>query len=257
MARPGELSMAHRGVLFLDELPEFQKHVLEVLRQPLEEGVVRLARANQNVSYPCQVMLVAAMNPCPCGYFNVHGRICMCNPNRVSEYHSRVSGPLLDRVDITLETRSVDVQHMTAEVGGEKTSNWYRDRVVEARLRQTARFKGMKGVLCNAQMSARQVRQWCVMVAAAQHALQGAVVQHSLSARAHDRILKMARTRADLQGHERIESDDMHFAIGCRVVDRRNWLKHQMGSQPQVPPFKDRVQQSVLSGAGEGNSGAK
>lgn len=255
MARPGELSMAHRGVLFLDELPEFQKHVLEVLRQPLEEGVVRLARANQNVSYPCQVMLVAAMNPCRCGYFNVGGnRVCVCTQNRVAEYHARVSGPLLDRVDITLETRAVEVQHMTAEVGREKPSEWYRQRVIEARLRQAARFKNVKGVLCNAQMSARQVRQMCIMVAEAQRSLQQAVMQHGLSARAHDRILKMARTRADLQGHERIEAEDMRFAIDCRVVDRRDWLKHQGTNRATVQVFKDPAQQGVLGGGGGGGS---
>ncbi|MBX7115059.1 MAG: YifB family Mg chelatase-like AAA ATPase [Myxococcaceae bacterium] len=254
MARPGELSMAHRGVLFLDELPEFQKHVLEVLRQPLEEGVVRLARANQNVSYPCQVMLVAAMNPCRCGYFNVTGnRVCVCTQNRVAEYHARVSGPLLDRVDITLETRAVEVQHMTAEVGREKPSEWYRQRVIEARQRQAARFKNTKGILCNAQMSARQVRQMCLMVAEAQRSLQQAVMQHGLSARAHDRILKMARTRADLEGHERIEAEDMRFAIDCRVVDRRDWLKQQAMNRTAVQVFKDPAQQGVLGGGGGGS----
>lgn len=232
LARPGELSMAHRGVLFLDELPEFQKHVLEVLRQPLEEGVVRLARANLNVSYPCQVMLIAAMNPCPCGFFNVAGRVCLCAQGKIAEYHSRVSGPLLDRVDITLETRAVDVQHLTAASGTvEKPSSWYRERVVAARARQAARFKGLKGVLCNAQISARQVRQWCVMAPGAQKDLERAVVMFGLSARAHDRILKMARTRADLQGHDRIEADDMRFAIGCRVVDRRDWMKHEVNAR--------------------------
>ncbi len=255
MARPGELSMAHRGVLFLDELPEFQKHVLEVLRQPLEEGVVRLARANQNVSYPCQVMLVAAMNPCRCGYFNVAGnRVCVCAQNRVADYHARVSGPLLDRVDITVETRAVEVQHMTAEMGREKPSEWYRQRVIEARKRQAERFKNAKGVLCNSQMSARQVRQMCIMVAEAQRSLQQAVMQHGLSARAHDRILKMARTRADLQGHERIEAEDMRFAIDCRVVDRRDWLKHQATNRASVQVFKDPAQQGVLGGGGGGGS---
>src|SRR4029079_15518538 len=127
-ARPGELSLAHRGVLCLDELPEFKKHVLEVLRQPLEEGVVRLSRAAQKVTYPSQVMLVAAMNPCPCGYWNVSTRECKCGIHRVREYHSRVSGPVLDLIDITLETRQVESQHFAMSHDLEKESSWYRER---------------------------------------------------------------------------------------------------------------------------------
>jgi magnesium chelatase family protein len=151
MTRPGELSMAHRGLLFLDELPEFRRHVLEVLRQPLEEGVVRLARANQNVTYPCQVMLMAAMNPCPCGYYKVDGRDCTCKPHRRQEYMGRVSGPLLDRLDITMPTRAVDPRALTLQARQEKPSSFYRERVEVARERQARRFKNAPGIFCNAQ----------------------------------------------------------------------------------------------------------
>ena len=223
--RPGELSMAHRGVLFLDELPEFRRNVLDVLRQPLEEGLVRLARANHHVTYPCQVMLVAAMNPCPCGYFNVTNRQCSCAHNRVLDYHARVSGPLLDRIDISLETRAVDVEAITRLESNEKPSAWYRARVEEARARQLRRFEDEPGVYSNAQMGPRLLARHCRTSEVAAIQLKRAVGHFALSARAHDRILRLARTRADLEGHDRIEDRDMHFAIGCRVLDRRGWLE--------------------------------
>lgn len=237
--RPGELSMAHRGVLFLDELPEFRRNVLDVLRQPLEEGVVRLARANQHVTYPCQVMLVAAMNPCPCGYFNVANRQCTCARNRVLDYHARVSGPLLDRIDITLETRAVDVEAITRLELEEKPSAWYRERVEEARERQRRRFETEPGVYCNAQMGPRLLARHCGTSQLAASHLKRAVSHFALSARAHDRILRLARTRADLEGHERIEDPDMHFAIGCRVLDRRGWLAEAL------PPRFDALSSST------------
>jgi magnesium chelatase family protein len=221
--RPGELSMAHRGVLFLDELPEFRRNVLEVLRQPLEEGVVRLARANQHVTYPCQVMLVAAMNPCPCGYFKVAGRTCQCKHHRVVEYHARISGPLVDRLDITLETRAVDVESIIRLDLEERPSAWYRARVEAARERQRARLAG-HGLFCNAQMGPRLLARFCGTSAHAREQLKKAIARFGLSARAHDRILRLARTHADLEGRERIEDVDMAFAIGCRVLDRRDWL---------------------------------
>ncbi|MBI3181781.1 MAG: YifB family Mg chelatase-like AAA ATPase [Myxococcales bacterium] len=234
--RPGELSMAHHGVLFLDELPEFRKNVLEVLRQPLEEGVVRLARAAHNVSYPCRVMLVAAMNPCPCGYYNVIERDCRCNRLRVAEYHAKVSGPLLDRIDITLETRPVELRHLTALDSAERPSTYYRARVEQARDRQRFRFRPEAGTYCNAQMSPRQLRRYCQISPKAQADLETAVWQLGLSARAHDRILKLALTRADLSGHARIEGDDMRFAISCRVLDRKTWLhRDQVPSVPFEP----------------------
>jgi magnesium chelatase family protein len=226
-ARPGELSMAHHGVLFLDELPEFRRNVLEVLRQPLEEGTVHLARANQNVAYPCRVMLVAAMNPCPCGYFNVpnvSGRTCTCKEGRVLEYHARVSGPLLDRIDITLETRPVEYHHLARAETHEPPSAYYRERVEAARERQRARFRDVPGVHCNAQMPVHLLRRFCTLSQSAERQLETAVRTHGLSARAHDRILKLALSRADLEGHARIHDDDMRIAINCRIIDRRGWL---------------------------------
>jgi magnesium chelatase family protein len=199
--------------------------VLDVLRQPLEEGLVRLARANHHVTYPCQVMLVAAMNPCPCGYFNVTNRQCSCAHNRVLDYHARVSGPLLDRIDISLETRAVDVEAITRLESNEKPSAWYRARVEEARARQLRRFEDEPGVYSNAQMGPRLLARHCRTSEVAASQLKRAVGHFALSARAHDRILRLARTRADLEGHDRIEDRDMHFAIGCRVLDRRGWLE--------------------------------
>jgi len=230
MARPGELSMAHHGVLFLDELPEFRRNVLEVLRQPLEEGVVRLARASFHVVYPCRVMLVAAMNPCPCGYFNVPTRRCKCSGNRVLDYHARVSGPLLDRIDISLESRPVDVQAMTQLSLEEKPSAYYRLRVEAARVIQLERFHNEPGVFCNAQMGTRLVRRHCVTSPNARRQLIQAVERFGLSARAHDRILKLARTRADLERHESISDEDLGFAIGCRMLDRRDYLAEAQAS---------------------------
>ncbi len=248
-ARPGELSMAHHGVLFLDELPEFRRNVLEVLRQPLEEGVVRLARANQHVTYPCQVMLVAAMNPCPCGYFNVPTRACQCPKQRVLDYHAKISGPLLDRIDITLESRPVDVQALTQLKLEERSSAWYRERVEAARDRQRARFREDPGVHCNAQMGPRLLRQHCVAVGRAQRQLSLAVERFGLSARAHDRILKLARTRADLEGHERIEETDMAFAIACRVLDRRDWLAEARPPRDFLGALRQHEERTPNSGA--------
>ena len=222
--RPGELSLAHHGVLFLDELPEFRKNVLEVLRQPLEEGAIHLARAVQHVTYPCRVMLVAAMNPCPCGYFNVPGRTCTCQEHRVYDYHSRVSGPLLDRIDITLQTRPVEYHQIARGGDEEPSSGHYRERVEAARERQRFRFREEPGVYSNAQMPARLLHRYCQPTPRAERMLELAVRQYGLSARAHDRILKLALSRADLEGHARIEDQDMHLAIDCRQMDRRGWL---------------------------------
>lgn len=238
-ARPGELSMAHHGVLFLDELPEFRKHVLEVLRQPLEDGRVYLARANHHVSYPCQVMLVAAMNPCPCGYANVPGRVCVCPQNRVRDYQLRVSGPLLDRIDITLQTRAVEYRELTNRQP-EKPSSYYRSRVEEARERQRYRFRDEKEIFCNAQMGPRHLRQYCALSPPAEGLLRQAVEKFALSARAHDRILKLARTRADLEGHGQIEVPDMALAVDCRKLDREGW---KMGGGS--PEEKSRPLESI------------
>ncbi|AKQ68625.1 MG(2+) CHELATASE FAMILY PROTEIN / ComM-related protein [Myxococcus hansupus] len=224
-ARPGELSLAHNGVLFLDELPEFRRNVLEVLRQPMEEGVIHLARANQHISYPCRVMLVAAMNPCPCGYYNVPNRACTCGEQRVFDYHTRVSGPLLDRIDISLQTRPVEYHHMARSSAEEPPSQYYRERAQAARERQRVRYRDEPGVHCNAQLPAHLLRRHCVMSERAGAMLQLAMQRFGLSARAHDRIMKLALTRADLEGHGRIEDDDMKLAINCRMLDRRDWLQ--------------------------------
>jgi magnesium chelatase family protein len=232
-SRPGELSMAHRGVLFLDELPEFRRNVLEVLRQPLEEGVVRLARATFHVAYPCQVMLVAAMNPCPCGYFNVPSRRCNCPRTRVLDYHARISGPLLDRLDITLETRAVDVEALMRLEASERPSAYYRERVEAAHARQQERFRGEPGVYLNSQLGPRLLARHCQVSARARGQLKQAVSAFGLSARAHDRILRLARTRADLEGRATIGDEDLAFAIGCRVLDREGWL-----AEARPPSFR-------------------
>ncbi|WP_434387904.1 YifB family Mg chelatase-like AAA ATPase [Melittangium boletus] len=239
--RPGELSLAHHGVLFLDELPEFRRNVLEVLRQPMEEGAIHLARASQHVTYPCRVMLVAAMNPCPCGYFNVPGRTCTCTENRVHDYHSRVSGPLLDRIDITLQTRPVEFHHMGRGGTTEPSSAHYRERVEAARERQRRRFQDEPGVYCNAQMPTRLLHRHCQSTPRAEQMLERAVRRFGLSARAHDRILKLALTRADLEGHARIEDIDMALAIDCRQMDRRGWLHvNTQGGPPRaLPAFRE------------------
>jgi magnesium chelatase family protein len=242
--RPGELSMAHRGLLFLDELPEFRRHVLEVLRQPLEEGVVRLARANQHVSYPCQVMLMAAMNPCPCGFFNVGERSCSCKKSRVLDYNARVSGPLLDRLDITMPTRPVDVKMLTQANRAEKPTSFFRERVEAAREVQARRFREHPGIFCNAQMGPRLLREHSASIGGAARLLELSVRSFKLSARAHDRIVKMARTRADLEGHPLITAEDMQFAVGCRVLDREGWLAN---ARPPVA-----VWQAPKSGAIDG-----
>ena len=222
--RPGEISLAHRGVLFLDEFPEFRRNVLEVLRQPLEDGVVHIARANHHVSYPAQVMLVAAMNACPCGRLAVAGARCTCPRNRVLEYHARVSGPLLDRIDITVLTRRVEGYRLAASARPERPSAHYRERVELARQRQRERFRDAPGVQCNAQMSPRLVRRHCRTTPHAEQILRMAMDRYGLSARAHDRILKLARTRADLQGHGDIQDVDVQLAVDFRVMDRRDWL---------------------------------
>ncbi|MFT3841629.1 MAG: YifB family Mg chelatase-like AAA ATPase [Myxococcaceae bacterium] len=245
LARPGELSMAHRGVLFLDELPEFRRNVLEVMRQPLEEGVVRLARANQNICYPASVMLVAAMNPCPCGYFGVEHRTCICSPTKVQDYRTRISGPMLDRIDITLETKPVDLRSLVDAERSELPSSHYRARVEAARDRQRRRFKDTPEVFCNAQMGPRLLRELCKLKPGGRHELERAVEKHGLTARAHDRILKLALTKADLEDHSVIHDDDVDFAIGCRRLDRREHLGK--GVHHYVDPNQRKITDPVLN----------
>jgi magnesium chelatase family protein len=224
LGRPGEISLAHRGVLFLDEFPEFRRNVLEVLRQPLEDGLVHIARANHHVSYPAEVMLVAAMNACPCGRLAVSGARCTCSRHRVLEYHAKVSGPLLDRIDITLLTRRVEGYRLAASAKPERPSAYFRERVQAARLRQEARFREHPRVFCNAQMTPRLVRRHCKTTLKAEEMLRFAMDRYGLSARAHDRILKLSRTRADIMDHGDIEDADVQLAVDFRVMDRRDWL---------------------------------
>jgi magnesium chelatase family protein len=219
--RPGEVSLAHHGVLFLDELPEFERHVLEVLRQPLEDGHVTIARAAMSLTFPARFMLAAAMNPCPCGFFNDPSRECTCTPPIIQRYVSKISGPLLDRIDIHIDMPAVKYRELREAAGGD-TSDDVRKRVVKARERQLARYQGEK-IHANAQMSTRQVRKYCDLTADCERLLENAVNRLGLSARAHDRILKVARTIADLEGAESISNIHISEAIQYRSLDRNYW----------------------------------
>ena len=220
MPRPGEVSLAHNGVLFLDELPEFKKNVLEVLRQPLEEGRVTIARAAQSVTFPSRMMLVAAMNPCPCGHAGNPGHPCACDPAQVQRYRSRVSSPLLDRIDLHVTVPPVRYRDLGPQREGE-SSKALRERVQKARAIQSARFAKLRGVHCNAQMSPRQIRRFCEIDAEGGALLQNVIDKVGMSARAYDRILKVARTLADLEGVETIRSGHVSEAISYRTLDRK------------------------------------
>ncbi len=219
--RPGEVSLAHHGVLFLDELPEFQRNVLEVLRQPLEDGTVTIARASMSLTFPARFMLAAAMNPCPCGYFNDPSRQCTCTPPMIQRYISKISGPLLDRIDIHIDMPAVKYRELRDDSGGE-SSEEIRQRVTKARERQLVRYQGEK-IYCNAQMSPRQIRKYCAISAECEQLLESAVQRLGLSARAHDRILKVARTIADLDGVDAISTTHISEAIQYRSLDRNYW----------------------------------
>ena len=220
---PGEVSLAHRGVLFLDELPEFHRNVLEVLRQPLEDGKVTIARAAVTVTFPCQFMLVAAMNPCPCGYYGDKNNECRCTPLQIQRYHNKISGPLLDRIDIHLEVPSVRYQDLTSAARGE-SSEVIRERVVRARKIQQERFKKLKSVHSNADMRSRELQEVARLEPDAADMLKMAISQLNFSARAYDRILKVSRTIADLDnGADTIRSDHISEAIQYRTLDRQMW----------------------------------
>ncbi len=219
--RPGEVSLAHNGVLFLDELPEFPRNVLEVMRQPLEDGTVTIARASMSLSFPARFMLAAAMNPCPCGYFNDKSRECLCTPPMMQRYVSRVSGPLLDRIDIHIEVPAVQYRELRGGQASEG-SEQIRERVLRARERQHERLKGEK-IYSNAQMSTRQIRTYCELPVDAERLLERAMQQQGLSARAHDRILKVARTIADLEGVPNVAVSHLAEAIQYRTLDRNYW----------------------------------
>lgn len=220
--RPGEVSLAHNGVLFLDELPEFHRNVLEVLRQPLEDGQVTIVRAMMSVSFPARLMLAAAMNPCPCGFFNSHHRECTCTPPMIQRYMMRVSGPLLDRIDIHIDVPAVRYKELASQTEGESSSD-IRTRVLKARQIQLARFAGEK-IFSNAQMTTRQIRKHCKIDAACEKLMENAITNVGLSARAYDRILKVARTIADLEGQEKIASHHISEAIQYRTLDRNFWV---------------------------------
>jgi len=218
--RPGEVSLAHGGVLFLDELPEFRKNVLEVLRQPMEDGVVTIARAAMSLSYPARFMLAAAMNPCPCGYFGDPHHNCVCGPLGVERYLARVSGPLLDRIDIHLEVPAVKYRAL-ADQGAAEASEAIRERVDRARAPQRDRFAKRPGVYANAHMAARDIRTFCRVSDGADALLRTAITRLALSARAYHRILKIARTIADLNGAAELAPTHVSEAIQYRSLDRR------------------------------------
>ena len=219
--RPGEVSLAHNGVLFLDELPEFQRNALEVLRQPLEDGVVTISRALTSLTFPARFLLAAAMNPCPCGYFNDPTRECRCTKPQIERYVSKISGPLLDRIDIHIDVPAVRYKELRGPAPTEDSAA-IRARVARARQRQLERFRGEK-IYCNAQMPSRLVRKYCAIDAASEKHLEDAITRLGLSARAHDRILKVARTIADLEGSEAISAKHVSEAVQYRTLDRTYW----------------------------------
>lgn len=219
--RPGEISMAHNGVLFLDELPEFKRDVMEILRQPLEDGSITVTRAAGTITYPSNIILVAAMNPCPCGYFGHPTKPCTCSQNAVHKYLNRISGPLLDRLDLHIEVPPVDYNALSDKTQGE-TSQQIRERVKKARDLQTERYKGT-GITCNTQLTPSLLHKYCVMTDEASQYLSKSFDAMGLSARAYDRILKVARTVADLSGNEIIQKSNIGTALRFRSLDRKYW----------------------------------
>lgn len=218
---PGEISLAHNGLLFLDELPEFKRNVLEVLRQPLENGDVTVSRAAGSFTFPARFVLLAAMNPCPCGYRGSNQRQCRCNPNQVTRYRSKISGPLLDRIDIHVEVAALTDDELLAAPEGESSLE-IRKRVVVARKIQKKRLEDTR-IHCNAQMGPKQLQDFCMLDKDCQTQLKYTIRECQLSARAYDRILRVARTIADLEGEERISSSQLYEAIQYRTLDRRMW----------------------------------
>lgn len=220
--QPGEISLAHNGVLFLDELPEFKRTVLEVMRQPMEERRVTISRAKVALDFPANFMLIASMNPCPCGFYNHPERECTCPPGAVQKYLNKVSGPLLDRIDLHVEVTPVAFSELSNHMKGEPSSQ-IRERVIQARAIQSERYKGIEGVYGNAQMSSRQLREICVITPAGENLLKRAMEKLNLSARAYDRILKVSRTIADLAGTPDIRTEHLAEAIQYRSLDREGW----------------------------------
>lgn len=219
--QPGEISLAHNGVLFLDELPEFKRTVLEVMRQPLEDRTINISRAKFSVDYPASFMLIASMNPCPCGYYNHPEKQCVCSPGVVQKYLNRISGPLLDRIDIHIEVVPVSFEELSKQSKSE-SSDTIRQRVVQAREIQLARFEN-DGIYCNAQMDAKKLQTICILDDACSTILKQAMEKLGLSARAYDRIVKVSRTIADLERSEHIQTHHVAEAIQYRSLDRENW----------------------------------
>ena len=222
--QPGEISLAHNGVLFADELPEFNRTVLEMLRQPLEDRNISISRAKYSVTYPASFMLIASMNPCPCGYYNHPTKACVCNPGQVQKYLNRISGPLLDRIDIQVEIVPVPFEKLSETRSGE-SSETIRQRVIAARKVQEQRFAHVPGIHCNAQMTPKMLAEYATPDEAGLNLLRGAMERLNLSARAYDRILKVARTIADLDASPTIQSMHIAEAIGYRNLDRENWAE--------------------------------
>ena len=220
--QPGEVSLAHNGILFLDELPEFGRSVLEVLRQPLEDKRITVSRAKYSVEYPANFTLVASMNPCPCGYYNHPDKECTCPPGSVHRYMNRISGPLMDRIDLHIEVTPLSVAEMASAEAGEPSAA-IRERVVRARAVQSERFRDVPGVYTNAMMNAKMLRTYCALDAASAAMLERAMQRLNLSARAYDRILKVARTIADLAGEAQIQAPHIAEAINYRSLDRESW----------------------------------
>jgi magnesium chelatase family protein len=218
--RPGEVSLAHRGVLFLDELPEFKKHVLEVLRQPLEDGRVTISRAAQALTYPADFMLVAAMNPCPCGYLTDDRHVCSCQPLSIHRYRSRISGPLMDRIDLQVEVPAVPYEDLKAP-RGTRDSATMRAGIVKVRAIQAERYKG-SNIRLNADLQGALLERWCKVGEAEHSFLEQAVRRLGLSARAYTRVLRIARTIADMEDAEHIEIPHLAEAINFRTMDRVN-----------------------------------
>lgn len=221
---PGEISLAHNGILFADELPEFSKHTLEVLRQPLEDRVITISRAKYSVEYPCNFQFIASMNPCPCGYYGDPTHRCVCTPGQIQKYMNKISGPLLDRIDIQCEITPVPFKDISQAAPGEPSAT-IRERVIAARQIQEQRYKDIKGIHCNAQMTERMIHQYAEPDADSVEVLRSAMERLSLSARAYSRILKVARTIADLDGSEKVQLPHIAEAIGYRQLDRGDWAE--------------------------------
>jgi magnesium chelatase family protein len=220
--QPGEISLAHNGVLFLDELPEFKRSALEVMRQPMEERKVCISRAKMSIDFPASFMLIASMNPCPCGYFNHPEKECTCSPIMVQKYLNKISGPLLDRIDLHVEVTPVPFSELSSTKMSEHSGD-VRERVMKARDIQAKRFEGNEGVYCNAQMSSKKLKEICIISSVGQNLLKTAMDRLNLSARAYDRILKVSRTIADLAGSEDIRPEHLAEAIQYRSLDREGW----------------------------------